>query len=325
MKWITWSAVALASLALPAQGPSIVPVQTIALPGVEGRFDHLAVDLPSQKLFVAALGNNTLEVVDIRANTRARSLTGFHEPQGILVIPGSSTVVVANGQSASVQFVRSTDFSIARTVAPADDADNLRYDAAANRVYVGYGSGALGVIDATSGARLGDVRLGGHPESFQLETSGPRIFVNVPSAGQIAVVNRETFAVTATWAVTEARSNFPMALDEAGHRLFVGCRNPARILIIDTTSGTTLWSFAAVGDADDLFYDAARHRLYVSGGEGFIDVFQEHANGFVRTEHVPTAAGARTSLFVASLNRFYLAVPHRGAQRAEVRVYAVRD
>jgi protein-tyrosine-phosphatase len=128
--------------------------------------------------------------------------------------------------------------------------------------------------------------------------------------------------VLTTWPVTDAASNFPMALDEGGHRLFVGCRRPAKVLIYDTMSGKVSGSLDVVGDTDDLFYDAARKRLYVSGGEGFLDVFQQQdASHFTRIAHIATAAGARTSLFVAALNRLYLAVPHRGAQQAEVRVY----
>lgn len=322
--WIVLAAL-IAPLALATQSAPLVFVNAIELPGVEGRIDHLAVDQQSERLFVAALGNNSVEIADLRTTAHLRSLKGFREPQGILVIPNPSTIVVANGQGASVQFLRGADLTIARTIAPAEDADNVRYDPTSARVYVGYGGGALGVIDASDGKRLVDVPLAGHPESFQLEKASPRIFVNVPTAGHIAVVNRDTVKVTATWPVTDARSNFPMALDEAGHRLFIGCRQPAKVLIVDTASGKTLSALDAVGDTDDLFYDAARRRLYVSGGEGFLDVFQEQTDRFVRTLHLPTAAGARTSLFVPELNRLYLAVPHRGAQRAEVRIYEAHD
>lgn len=324
MRFLIALTVVLVSLVAAQQAP-LVLVQSIELPGVEGRIDHLAVDRDDQRLFVAALGNNSVEVVDLRANAFVRSIKGFHEPQGILVIPNPRTVVVANGQGGNVQFLRGADLAVATTIAPADDADNVRYDPAAKRVFVGYGSGALGAIDAANGQRLGDIPLAGHPESFQLEKSGPRIFVNVPNAGHIAVVNRETMKVAATWPVTEARANFPMALDEAGHRLFIGCRQPAKVLIVDTSSGKVTTSVDAVGDTDDLFYDATRRRLYVTGGEGFLDVFQEQNNRFSRVLHLPTAAGARTSLFVPELNRLYLAVPHRGSQKAEVRIYEVHD
>src|SRR5262249_43432321 len=157
---------------------------------------------------------------------------------------------------------------------------------------------------------------------FQLERSGSRIFVNVPAADQVAVVDRGPMRVVGTWPVTGAKANYPMALDETNHRLFIGCRRPAKVLVLDTGTGKEVGSFNIVGDTDDLFYDGTRKRVYISGGEGFVDAFQnESANNFTRVAHIATAAGARTSLFVPELNRLFLAVPHRGAQRAEIRVY----
>jgi len=301
-------------------------VRTIELPRVEGRIDHLAIDATNQRLFVAALGNNTVEVVDLRMATHARSLPGFHEPQGIALDPESKAVAVANGQSGDLVMLDSTDFHRTKTIPLGEDADNVRYDAATKRLYVGYGSGALAVIDATNGRRLGEVKLAGHPESFQLETSGPRIFVNVPDASQIAVVDRNALKVLATWPVAGAASNFPMALDEAGHRLFIGCRRPAKVLVYDSSSGKQAGSFDIVGDTDDIFYDATRKRLFVTGGDGFADVVQEvDAGHFSRVVHLPTAAGARTSLFVPMQNRLYVAVPHRGNQRSEIRIYESRS
>jgi hypothetical protein len=148
------------------------------------------------------------------------------------------------------------------------------------------------------------------------------VFVNVPSSEQIVVVDRNAMKVIATWKVTGAKANYPMALDESSHRLFVGCRRPAKLLILDTATGQEVGSMDIVGDTDDLFYDAQRKRLYVSGGDGAIDVLQEQdPSHFSRTARVPTAPGARTSLFVPERNRLYLAVPHRGAQSAEIRVY----
>jgi DNA-binding beta-propeller fold protein YncE len=203
-----------------------------------------------------------------------------------------------------------------------DDSDNVRYDPAARRLFVGFGNGALASISAADGSVLGEAKLGGHPESFQLERSGSRAFVNVPAADQIAVVDRGTMTVVATWPVAGAKANFPMALDEANHRVFIGCRRPAKVLLFDTATGKPSTSFEVVGDTDDLFYDAARKRLYVSGGEGYLDVFQEQdATRFARIAHVATAAGARTSLFVPDQARLYLAVPHRGSQKAEIRIF----
>jgi len=316
---------ALASAIVIIHGSSAQePLSTtgaIELPRVQGRIDHLAFDGASQRLFVAALGNNTVEVLDVKAGKHLRSLSGFREPQGIAAVPDAKLVAIANGQGEGVQFV-ADDYRMTQTVRLGDDSDNVRYDTTAKRIYVGFGSGALAAIDPVDAKVLGEATLSGHPESFQLERTGPRIFVNVPTADQVAVVDRGSMKVVATWPVTAAKANFPMALDEANHRLIIGCRRPAKALVYDTTSGKELTAFDIVGDTDDLFYDAARKRLYVSGGEGFLDVFQSaDANRFTRVAHVATASGARTSLFVPELSRLFLAVPHRGSQRAEIRVY----
>jgi hypothetical protein len=158
-----------------------------------------------------------------------------------------------------------------------------------------------------------------------LEKSGSRIFVNVPTANQVAVIDRSVMKVASTWPVVDAKANFPMALDEASHRMFIGCRRPAKALVYDTTTGRETSAFDIVGDTDDLFYDATKKRLYISGGEGFIDVFQsQDASRLTRMAHIATASGARTSLFVPDLSRLFLAVPHRGTQKAEIRVYEAR-
>jgi len=300
-------------------------VGTIDLPRVEGRIDHLAFDAGTQRLFVAALGNNTVEVLELKSGAHVKSLTGFREPQGIAVVPDAKLVSVANGQGEGLQTFDANDFHFVKTIRLGDDADNVRYEAATKRVFVGFGSGAVAAVSPADGRVLGEAKLAGHPESFQLERSGSRAFVNVPTADQIAVVDRTALKVIATWPVTSAKANFPMALDEANHRMFVGCRRPAKALVYDTTTGKEVASFEIVGDTDDLFYDAARKRLYVSGGEGYIDVFQQQdGNRFARLAHVATAAGARTSLFVQEQNRLYLAVPHRGSQKAEIRIYETR-
>jgi len=304
--------------------PPLALVKSIALPHVEGRIDHLAFDTQTQRLFVAALGNNTVEVVDTRASEWGRSLPGFHKPQGIAVAADAEAIVVANGEGNGVQLLNSDDSRPIGAISLGDDSDNVRYDPAAKRIYVGYGEGALAAIDPSDRKVVGRVALAGHPESFQLERNGPRVFVNVPDANQIAVIDRVAMKVIATWRVSTAAANFPMALDEANHRLFIGCRRPAKVLVFDTRDGRQVSAFEIVGDTDDLFYDAARKRLYVSGGDGFVDVIEEHTpNGFQRIAHVATAAGARTGLFVTEQNRFYLAVPHRGNQQAEIRVYDI--
>src|SRR3954470_21835877 len=204
----------------------------IDLPDVEGRIDHMSIDVKAGRLFMAALGNDTVEVIDVGAGKRVRTVRGFDEPQGILVVPPIGRVFVANGRDGTVRVLDSSSFAPLQTVHLGDDADNLRLDPKTEHVWVGYGEGALAAIDA-KGNKVMDVPLAGHPESFQLEKDGPRIFVNVPNAKRVAVVDRDKGAVVASWRTGDASANFPMALDEGNRRVFVVCRNPARLLVFD--------------------------------------------------------------------------------------------
>ena len=218
-----------------------------------------------------------------------------------------------------------SSFKRIKSIKLSDDADNIRYDPAARRVYVGYGNGGLGIIDAATSDQLGAIKLDGHPESFQLEKFGPRIFVNIPTSQKITVLDREKRATITSWPTSNATANFPMALDETHHRLFVGFRKPAKLIVFDTESGKVVTNLDSPGDADDIFYDATRRRIYISGGDGFIGIIQQQdADHYKTLTKIPTASGARTSLFVPELSRLLLAVPHRGSQTAEVRAYAAR-
>ncbi len=309
-----------------ARTETITPLrlmQTIPVPDVVGRIDHMAIDLKGQRLFVAALGNNSLEMLDLQAGKHIHRIRGLKEPQGVVYIPESNKIFVTNGGDGTCRIFDGGSFRLVDTVRFSDDADNIRYDSRTKHIYVGYGNGALGIIDARSGRHFGDVRLSGHPESFQLESFGPRIFVNIPGAKNITVADRMKRAVIGTWTIKGARENFPMALDETSHRLFVGCRQPPKIIIYDTESGKEITRLDIAGDVDDIFYDAAHKRIYASCGEGFINVFQQDdADHYKLLAKIPTATGARTSLFVPEQKYLCLAVPHRGGQQAEIRVYA---
>jgi DNA-binding beta-propeller fold protein YncE len=228
-------------------------IQTIPLRNVEGRIDHMAVDLKGERLFIAALGNNTVEIVDLRAGKHMETITGLHEPQGVGFVPEFNKIFVANAQSGACEVFDGSSFKRIKSIKLSDDADNIRYDAAARRVYVGYGSGGLGIIDAATGDQLGEIKLDGHPESFQLEKSGPRIFVNIPTSQKIAVVDREKRAAVTSWPVGGATANFPMALDETHHRLFVGFRKPAKLSVFDTESGKVSPTWTAPGTPTTFF------------------------------------------------------------------------
>ena len=298
--------------------PILRPIASITLPNVSGRIDHLAFDSARNRLFVAALGNNTVEVVDTSTNRHLRSLAGFHEPQGLAVVPDAKGIAVANGDSGTLQLIDAESLQVRWTTRIGGDADNVRYDVAAKRIYVA-AVGGLFAVDPSSGKVVGHIPIDGHPESFQLETQGSRVFANLPGATRIIEANRRTMTVTNRW-TPPCAGNYPIALDEAGRRLFVGCRRPASLAMVDTSSGKSFGSVPIVGDTDDLFYDVDRMRVYVIGGDGAVDVFDRRADQLRRVERVQTRAGARTGLWVAALRRLYVAAPARSGQPAEVQV-----
>ncbi|MGA2812751.1 MAG: YncE family protein [Candidatus Acidiferrum sp.] len=312
-----------------AEPRPMVLTEAIPLPGVKGRFDHFATS--GRKLFISALGNDTVEVLDISGRTLEHTITGVPHPQGVVFAPEVNKLFVASSQG-KLYIYDGTSFELITAIDFHGDVDNLRYDAASKRVYVGYGDdekAAIASVDATNNQRTEEeYKLGAHPESFQLETAGPNIYVNLPDLGQIAVINRSTKAI-ARWPLT-LEHNFPMALDEGDHRLFVGTHEPPRLAVFDTASGKMLAALPSVQDADDLYYDARRKRIYMAGGEGFIYVFQlGDAERFELLGKIPTALGARTAGYFGrgkkNFDRFYLAVPARAGRDAEIWIYTVQD
>ncbi|MDE3058460.1 MAG: YncE family protein [Bacteroidota bacterium] len=307
--------------------PPLQLIQTIPLPNVAGRIDHMDVDAATMRLFIAALGNNSLEVVGLREGTVVRSFKGFSEPQGVAFVPEMQAIVVANGGDGTCMLIDGDSYDFVKSVNLHDDADNIRYDAGSKTAYVGYGNGGIAALDLGRGIVTAEAPLSGHPESFQLDDASNRMYVNVPVRHEIAVIDwDEPASVIATWHLDSLSGNFPMAMDEKGKRLFIATRDPARFVVMDTDSGKIISSVECSKDADDIYYDAEAKRIYVSCGEGFIDVFQRQGGGrYVRGERILTARGARTSLFVPSLNEFFLAVPKSGNDPAELRVYRVQS
>jgi DNA-binding beta-propeller fold protein YncE len=308
------------------EAPPLRLVQEIPLPGVEGRLDHFTIDAKRKRVIFSALGNNTVEIVDAFAGRRIHSITGLAQPQGTLYIPEFDRIFVANAADGKVKVFNGTSFDLVETIDFGEDPDNLRYDSAAKRVYVGYGDGAIGVIDAATNKKLDvEYKLEGHPEGFQLETKGPRIFVNVADKKHLAVIDRTTGKVT-TWPLGGADKNFPLTLDETNQRVFIGTRKPSRLVVFDMASGKVVASLPVAGDMDDLFYDAARKRIYVPGGEGFISVYQQTGpDHYVAMEKAATSIGTRTGTYYVARDRIYLAAPPHGNIGAALLVLEAQD
>jgi hypothetical protein len=314
-------AIALPCKPVSAQAPLLDIEARIPLGDVAGRIDHLAVDLKRQRVFVAEFGNNTLGVVDLANAKLLRRLTGLSEPQGVGYDAASDTVYVANAGDGAVHLFQGEDYAPLEKIQLGKDADNVRIDPERRHVIVGYGQGALAIIDSTTRRKVADVPLQEHPESFQLEPGTGRIFVNLPGAQSIAVVDTTSKAQVASWSQIARNGNFPMALDLARRQVLTVFRNPALLAAFSMTDGAPVSKIETCGDSDDVFFDAKRRRAYVTCGEGFVDVIDMNADPLKRIAHIPTASGARTSLFVPDLDRLIVAIPARGSSPAAVWVF----
>jgi hypothetical protein len=302
--------------------PPLKLERTISLPGVEGRIDHLAADLGSNRAFIAALGNGTVELVDLARGERAGEIKGLKEPQGLLYLPQSSTLYVATGGDGQVRSYNGKTLALIGAVKLGDDADNVRYDQKTDSVMVGYGEGAIAFLPRDLKKSKAEVALTAHPESFQLSSNGSHLLVNLPHDQSIALIDLSAQRVASKWTQLGAQSNFPMTVDRSHGRFFVACRAPAQLLELREDRSSVVAHINTVGDADDLFWDEAHNRIFVIGGEGFVDVVDAPPNGQLKSiAHIPTAPGARTGLLAG--DKLLIAAPHRGAEPARLMVFDI--
>jgi DNA-binding beta-propeller fold protein YncE len=293
----------------------------IPLGDVRGRIDHLAIDLARQRLLVAALGHGGLAVVDLKAQRMDRVVGDLPEPQGVGYDPVTDTIYVANAGDGSLRLFKGADFSPTGRVDLGSDADNVRVDSKAGRVIVGHGHGALAILDAASHKIIASAALKAHPESFQLDAGSERIFVNLPNAHAIDAIDRTTGKEIASWSTAGRSANFAMALDQVRQRVLVAFRRPAELGVFAAADGKLVASLQTCGDIDDVFVDSRRDRVYLSCGQGFVDVLAADGATYRPAGRIPTAAGARTSLFVPELDRLLLAVPARETSGAAIWIY----
>ncbi len=308
---------AAAAAAAPA-AQYLVPEARIALPGVVGRIDHMAVDLARKRLFVAEIANNTLDIVDLAAGRLERRIDRLAAPQGVGFAPNADVLAIANGGDGSVRFYRGAALTPAGSVALGGDADDVRIDPRTGNIVVGYGSGGLAIIDPETRSKIGDVRLPAHPEGFAIDAAIGRAFVNVPDAGEIAIVDLAAERQIGRWMVPGLRANFPIAIGPSA-MLATVFRNPPTLVLIDVKTDAATARLDACRDADDVFFDARRRRLYVSCGAGAVDVFQaDNSGSYARLSQTKTSSGARTSLFVPRLDRLFVAAPAGSASEAAI-------
>lgn len=297
----------------------------ISLPGVKGRIDHFAIDLKDQIAFVAALGNNTLEVVDLEKGKVTHSIPGMSEPQGVEYIPQYDEIFVANGGNGECYFYNAHTYKKTATIQLSSDADDVRYDSAHEKIYVGYGEGGIAIIDAGTKKQTGDIKLPAHAEGFQVDLTSGRIWANVPNAGMIAVLDGKKKKIITEWNIRDPSAYFPMTYDDKDHRLFVACRRPPKLLVLDSENGNEIAELPCTGNADDLYYDANTQRILISGGSGYINIYrQQDADTYQEIANIPTRPGARTSLFVPQLHQFLVAERASGGNEAQLLVYQLR-
>ena len=318
------------------ESSALTPKNPIRLSKVEGRMDHMSVDVKGQRLFATAFDNHTLEVIDLKTSRQVHTIPDLNEPQGAYFDAATNRLFVACGGDGTVKIFDGSTFQLLQTVTLDLDADNVRYDARSRHIVVGFGGekflqgkvtrpgggGALEVLDA-AGKKIAEIPTDAHPESFQLEKTATRVFVNVPDKQEVEVADIVKGTVLAHWKVS-CTTNFPMALDETLHRLFVGCRIPAQLAVFDTDSGKIVASPAIVEHTDDLFFDAGKGRIYILG-EGFIEAWQQKdPDHYDRVGRYPTPADGRTGLFVPDLGELFETIPHHGQQGAEILVYPTK-
>jgi DNA-binding beta-propeller fold protein YncE len=324
---LTVLALALPLLAQDTSAPLRL-VQTIPL-SVDGRLDHLSADVKGMRLFVAALGNNSVEVVDLRAGQTIHSIAGPQKPQGIWYAEALKKLFVASGNDGMCRIYNGRTLELIESIKLDLGADLVGYNPQKKLLYVGYGGedakkdfGNVAIIDARKNKHIGDIRTKVHPGGILVNDSGRRIYITLPAISEVAVIDARSNEITKSWEAVEAKRTVTFALDTNNSRLFVGTRTPGHIIVYDTNSFTKVADFPAVGLLDGMFFDTRRKRLYVTGGEGFIDVFQQQdADHYAPLARISTRPIARTSLFVPELDRYYVAVPRKDNQTAEIRVY----
>jgi DNA-binding beta-propeller fold protein YncE len=292
----------------------------IPLGMVNGRIDHLAFDVSRKQVFVAELENNTVGIVDLGGARLLHRIAGLNRPQGLSYVPSADALFVANGEDGTVRVFKGGEFAPLGQLTVGSDADNVRVDPETSHVIVGYGSGALAVIDSATRKKIKDIRLLAHPESFQISAGTGRIFINLPDVVSIVALDAKSGGQDAMWSTGTDRGNFAMVLDEANQRVLVVFRDPPKLSALDMRTGAVVAEHDTCGDVDDVFLDTKRLRVYVTCGDGFIDVLNARAD-YARLDRIVTRQGARTSLFIPQLDRLAIAARASGNEPAELWVY----
>jgi DNA-binding beta-propeller fold protein YncE len=308
-------------------------VQTITVPGVR-KWDHFGVDLKGNRLFVTSEEEPAIEVFDLKTGKHLRSLTEFKEPHNVLPFPELKKIFVVDGGASEVKILDYDSYKLIGHTELTIDADPFVYDSASKYLYVVNGGREahtptclISIVDTVTGKKLADLKLDTNRlESMAIEKSGPRLFVNMTGINSIGVVDREKRTVVQTWPITAGKDNVPLQYDEATHRLFLVTRKPSKLVVVNADNGKEVANLDVADYVDDLAYDAAHHRLYIpgGGGAGAVSVVEQSgADNYQVVATVPTKPGAKTARLVPELNKYYVGVPAKDAQPAQILVFDV--
>jgi len=301
--------------------------RTISLPGINGKFDHLAIDIKGNRLFIAATGNHSVEVINLKTDKVQQSIAGLGKPHGLAWVEATGSLYVADGTLADLSVYSGTPLALSGKIKLSDDADDMVYDDANRMLYVGHGGDAanpakVAVVDTEHFTLVANLPVATHPEALEIDPQSRRVFANIAESNEVAVIGAKSKDIVAHWKLTKAGDNVPLVFDADHHLLLVACRTPATLLALDAGTGKELASAASAGQADDLFYDSSLHRIYLISGAGEVDSYQVgEGNSLQVLPAVHTVSGAKTALFVQSQNVLYVGVPGTSDRAGEVRVY----
>jgi DNA-binding beta-propeller fold protein YncE len=320
--------------ALSAQAQATPPLtlqRKVPLQADISKFDHFAVDLVANRLFIAATSDHSIEIMELNSGRVTESLAGVGKPHGLAWVASTGRLYAADGTQGDLKIFAGSPLNHAQSVKLSDDADDMVYDAKSKLLYVGHGGSdatnpaGIAVIDTTNQTLLANLPVATHPEALEIDNANDRIFVNVAEAAEVVVIDGTSHTQTATWKLTRAKDNVPLAYDEGHQILFVACRTPARLLVLDGNSGKELADLPADTGADDLFYDPATHRVYLIAGSGAVDVYEIDAERTVRPVGIiHTSLGAKTGLLVPSQHALFVGAPATGGKQAQILHYSTQ-
>jgi len=317
---------------LTAQAQQSAPItlsRTISLIDVQGKFDHLAIDITGNRLFIAATGNHSVEVINMKTDKVEQSISGLGKPHGLAWVGAKGSLYVADGALGELRVYTGKPLALNGTIKLSDDADDMVYDEADHLLFVGHGGSdaanpaKIAVVDTERFSLVANLPVATHPEALEIDPASRRVFANIADSNEVAVIGSDTWAITAQWKLTKAADNVPLAFDGEHQLLFVACRTPGTLIALDAANGKELASVTSAGQADDLFFDPALRRVYLISGAGEVDSYQLDAAKILHPlGEVHTAAGAKTALFVPAQGLLYVGVPGMGGNAAEIRVYS---